>query len=106
MTRRDLLAVAGGSLAFSQMRDSFIKPAVLKPGDIVGLITPSTFVSDPDALANAERTVAFLGLKPKWGKNVRKRYGYTGGSIQERLDDLHAMFSDADVRAVFPLRGG
>src|SRR3954471_14026043 len=106
MTRRDVLAASTGALAFSQMRDTILKPRVLNPGDTVGLITPSTFVSDPDALASAERTVVYLGLKPKWGRNVRKRYGYVGGSIQERLDDLNAMFADPEVKAVFPVRGG
>ncbi|MGH9718858.1 MAG: S66 peptidase family protein, partial [Bryobacteraceae bacterium] len=28
------------------------------------------------------------------------------GSVEERLDDLHAMFRDPDVRAVFAIRGG
>ncbi|MBC8167174.1 MAG: LD-carboxypeptidase [Bryobacteraceae bacterium] len=83
-----------------------MKPKALQPGDTVGLITPSTFVSDPDALANAERTVKYFGLKAKWGPNVRKKHGYVGGSVQERLDDLHAMFADGDVKAVFPIRGG
>lgn len=93
-------------LASSQTVDSLIKPKALSPGDTVGLITPSTFVSDPDALANAERTVQYFGLKPKWGRNVRKKLGYAGGTIAERLDDLHAMFSDPEVKAVFPIRGG
>jgi muramoyltetrapeptide carboxypeptidase LdcA involved in peptidoglycan recycling len=49
----------------------------------VGLITPSTYVSDPDRLALAERTLKYFDLKPKFGKNVRKRNGYLGGSIEE-----------------------
>ncbi len=72
----------------------------------MGLITPSTFVSDPDTLAAAERTVRYFGLKSKWGRNVKKKSGYLGGSIQERVDDLHAMFRDPEVNAVFALRGG
>jgi muramoyltetrapeptide carboxypeptidase len=72
----------------------------------VGLITPSTYVSDPDALATAERTLRHFDLKAKWGANVRKKFGYLGGSIDERLQDLHAMFADSSVRAIFALRGG
>ena len=83
-----------------------IRPSVLHEGDTVGLITPSTYVSDPDTLATAERTMRYFNLKPKWGRNVRKKSGYLGGSIQERLDDLHDMFRDKDVKAVFALRGG
>jgi muramoyltetrapeptide carboxypeptidase len=83
-----------------------VKPRSLRPGDTVGLITPSTFVSDPDRLALAERTIRYFGLKMKMGANVSKRSGYLGGSIEERLDDLHAMFRDPEVRAVFAIRGG
>lgn len=72
----------------------------------MGLITPSTFVSDPDTLATAERTMKYFGLQAKWGKNVRKKSGYLGGTIDERLDDLHEMFRDPDVKAIFALRGG
>ena len=78
----------------------------MRPGDTVGLITPSTFVSDPDTLALAQRTVDYFQLKAKWGKNVRRRAGYLGGSIEERLEDLHAMFRDPEVAAVFAIRGG
>jgi muramoyltetrapeptide carboxypeptidase len=70
------------------------------------LITPATYVSDPDRLAMALRTVEYFGLKPRLGKNVRKRNGYLGGTIEERLDDLHAMFRDPEIAAVICIRGG
>jgi muramoyltetrapeptide carboxypeptidase len=83
-----------------------IRPRVLRPGDAVGLITPSTYVSDPDRLDLARKTVEYFGLKPRMGRNVGRRAGYLGGSIQERVDDLHAMFADPEVKAVFCIRGG
>ncbi len=83
-----------------------LKPRALQPGDTVGLITPSSYVSDPDRLIAAERTIRYFGLKPKFGRNVRKRDGYLGGSIDERLDDLHSMFADPEVSAIFAIRGG
>ncbi len=106
MDRRSFLQFAAASSLYAQGSDAPIRPRALKPGDTVGLITPSTFVSDPDALALAEKTVAYFGLKPKWGKNVRQREGYLGGTAQGRLDDLHAMFRDREVKALFALRGG
>ena len=81
-------------------------PKLLHPGDTVGLITPSTYVSDPDRLLLARRTIEYFGLKPKLGKNVGKRNGYLGGTVEERLDDLHAMFGDPGVNAIFAIRGG
>lgn len=80
-------------------------PRLLK-GDTVGLITPATYVADPDKLIVAVRTLDHFGLRVKLGKNVRKRSGYLGGTIEERLEDLHAMFRDPEVKGVFCIRGG
>ena len=83
-----------------------IRPRALKEGDTIGLITPSTFVSDPDRLLLVERTIKYFGLKLKMGHNVKKKSGYLGGTVQERVDDLHAMFSDPQVNGIFAIRGG
>ncbi len=107
--RRSLLAGVAGALALrGQERDApaLVRPRALREGDTVGLITPATYVSDPDRLALAVRTVEYFGLRAKMGRNVRKRSGYLGGSDQERLDDLHAMFRDPEVNGVFCIRGG
>jgi muramoyltetrapeptide carboxypeptidase len=85
---------------------ALLKPRVLKPGATAGLITPSTYVSDPDRLALAEHTVRYFGLEPRIGRHVRRRAGYLGGSAAERLADLHEMFGNPDIDAVFAIRGG
>src|SRR5260370_23440908 len=104
LTRRNFLALST-ALAQNSVQKQ-MRPRALRPGDTVGLITPSSYVSDPDRLALAERTLRYFDLKPKFSKNVRRRNGYLGGSIDERLDDLHAMFADPLVSAVFAIRGG
>jgi muramoyltetrapeptide carboxypeptidase len=85
---------------------SLVKPPVLKPGDAVSLITPSTFVVNPESRLQAERIVTALGLKPKFGANTNKRWGYLGGTAEERAADLHAAFRDPETKAVFCVRGG
>lgn len=106
MTRRDVIKCVP-VVAFAQApAQHLIRPKPLRTGDTVGLITPSTYVSDPDRLALAEHTVRYFGLKPKWGRNVRKQSGYLGGSIAERVDDLHAIFRDPEVNGIFCIRGG
>jgi len=104
LTRRHFLAFSTALAQTSVPKQ--LRPRALRPGDTVGLITPSTYVSDPDRLALAEHTLKYFDLKAKFGKNVRKRNGYLGGSILERLDDLHSMFADPSVSAVFAIRGG
>src|SRR5258708_6078603 len=108
MTRRDLFKTlpALGAAYAQAPQPNLTRPKVLRSGDTVGLITPSTYVSDPDRLALAEPLVPYFGLKPQWGKNVRKRAGYLGGSVAERVDDLHAMFADREVAGIFCIRGG
>ncbi len=108
MLRRSLLLGAGvATLAAPVLAEpTRLLPHVLHSGDTVGLITPATFATDPDTIQMIQRTVDYFGLKAKWGKNVRKREGYLGGSVDERVDDLHAMFADTEVHAVFAIRGG
>ena len=84
-----------------------IKPPVLKPGDTVGLVAPSSYVWDLWKFDEvAARLEGQLGLKSRLGKNVRARHGYMAGTEKERLEDLHAMFADKSVAAVFCLEGG
>jgi muramoyltetrapeptide carboxypeptidase len=95
-------APAGGKSAPGEL----VRAKVLRAGDTVALVTPSTYVADPERLELARRTIDFLGLKLKMGSNVGKRTGYLGGSVTERVEDLHAAFTDPDVKAVFAMRGG
>jgi muramoyltetrapeptide carboxypeptidase len=83
-----------------------IKPRALRPGNVVGIISPSTQVTDPDRQQLAQKTVEYFGLKPKWGKNVRAQRARSVATVAERLDDLHAMFQDPEVQAVVCIRGG
>ena len=116
MKRRSFLQNIGTGLALPLIARDFIcatpaadrltRPKALKAGDAVGLITPATYVPDPDRLALAARTIKYFGLRMKMGKNAGKRMNDYRISIEERLDDLHAMFRDKDVNAVFAIRGG
>jgi muramoyltetrapeptide carboxypeptidase len=95
--------------SFSQSQanpSALIRPKALRPGDTIGLITPATEVPDPDRLALAERTITYFKLRLKRGRNVGKRFGNYRESIAARLDDLHAMFRDPEVKAIFCIRGG
>jgi muramoyltetrapeptide carboxypeptidase len=83
-----------------------IRPKALQPGDVVGLITPATEVPDPDRLALAARTIDYFKLRMKKGRSVGRRFGTYRESVAARLDDLHTMFRDPEVKAIFCIRGG
>ncbi len=82
-----------------------LKPARLKEGDTVGMIAPSSSVS-AETLARAIANIESLGLKVKTGDNILKSKGYLAGTEKERLDDLHKMFADPAIKAVWCVRGG
>jgi muramoyltetrapeptide carboxypeptidase len=106
IARRGFLYSIGALAAAQSPPAKPLLPRALKPGDTVGLITPSSYVSDPDELAFAKEFCEFFGLKWKMGKNVGQRYGYLAGTAQQRVEDLNAMFAAADVAGIFCIRGG
>jgi muramoyltetrapeptide carboxypeptidase len=81
------------------------KPNRLKKGDTVGVIAPAS----PPNQENLDRGIAFLqeiGLSVKVGKAVGEKYGYLAGTDHERLNDLHDMFLDTEVKAIICASGG
>jgi muramoyltetrapeptide carboxypeptidase len=84
---------------------NLFKPARLQKGDTVGVIAPAS-PSNQENLELGTQFLKELGLNVKIGKSVYNIYGYLAGSDQERLDDLHAMFRDPEVKAIICARGG
>ena len=120
MNRRDfgkwLALVAGatastGAYAASSPRRTplakrpLIKPRALKPGAMVGLIAPSGVLSGA-TLQKGVSNLEALGFKVKLSPNLRAARGGYAGSVAQRLDDLHGMFLDRDVSAIWAARGG
>ena len=84
---------------------ALIKPAKLKRGDLVGLIAPSG-VMDDATIQKSVSNVEALGFKVKLSPNIRAARGGYAGTVAQRLDDLHGMFVDDEVKAVLCARGG
>ena len=82
-----------------------IKPRALKPGDLVGLIAPSGVLDDA-TLQRGVSNLESLGFRVKLGANVRAAHGGYAGTVAQRLDDLHTMFLDREVKAIWAARGG
>lgn len=81
------------------------KPKRLRHGDTIGLITPGSYIDDA-GLQKTVTNVEGLGFKVKLSKNIRAERGFNAGTDQQRLDDLHAMFSDDQVQGIWCARGG
>jgi len=82
-----------------------IKPKRLSVGDTIGLIAPSSSITDAK-LEKAIGNMESLGLKVKLGKYVKEINGYLAGTDEQRLEDLHNMFADDSVDGIWCIRGG
>jgi muramoyltetrapeptide carboxypeptidase len=85
-----------------------LKPMKLEYGDTVGVVAPSHPVSPfqklyDHGLENLRR----LGFKVKEGKTVKLQHrGYMAGTDIQRANDINAMFSDREVKAIICAMGG
>ena len=116
ISRRAFAALAAGAAGASvlpaaalspprAMKQRLIKPPRLSFGDTIGLVAPGGHTSE-EGIARAVAKIEQLGFKVRLGANLRAQHGNYGGSVQQRCDDLHAMFRDPDVRAIWCIRGG
>jgi len=83
-----------------------LKPKRLRQGDTIGLISPSSRLPEVQKYDQIVEQIRQLGFKVKEGKNARNQHGYLGGTDEQRVADLNAMFADASVDAIMPFRGG
>ena len=82
-----------------------IRPQRLQQGDTIGIISPSS-PPDPESLDKSLAFIESLGLKWKFGKHARKINGYLAGTDTERLEDLHDMFQDPEIKGIICSSGG
>lgn len=108
-------ALAGAAMAFpvslsvagEKNKRKLIKPPVLKEGDTIGLVTPASPLFETHrTLIEAREKLHNLGFNTKVAANVTKKLGYLAGTARQRVDDLHAMFKDDEVKAIMAIRGG
>jgi muramoyltetrapeptide carboxypeptidase len=82
-----------------------VKPARLKRGDWAALVAPGGAMED-EHVEKSVRNLESLGLRVKLGANLRLKRGNFGGTPYQQVADLHAMFADREVKAIWAGRGG
>ena len=83
-----------------------IKPRKLKKGDTIGIISPASPSETKSEVIRTKEFLEALGYKVAIAKNVNKTKGLTAGSEEDRVEDIHEMFSRDDVDAVCATQGG
>jgi muramoyltetrapeptide carboxypeptidase len=63
-------------------------------------------VDDPSRIERGVRYLEGLGYRTTVGRNASRQLGYLAGTDDERAEDIHAMFTDRNVRGIFCARGG
>lgn len=89
-------------------RHAVLRPAALRAGDTVAIVSPSAPAAAwwPHRLARASAYLKSLGLRVRVMPNATGDSGWVSGSPQERVADLHEAFADPAVRAVLATIGG
>jgi muramoyltetrapeptide carboxypeptidase len=82
-----------------------IKPPKLKKGERIGIIAPAGPVREEE-IQPGVRYLESLGFEPVCSPHLFDQKGYLAGEDKARLKDLHAMFRDKRIKAVFCARGG
>jgi muramoyltetrapeptide carboxypeptidase len=82
-----------------------IKPRRLKPGDLVGILAPAGPVEEEELLPGI-KALELLGFRVRLSPHALLKEGYLAGGDELRLQDLHALFQDDEVKAIICARGG
>ncbi len=101
------LATASGLKAenIPEVGPERILPARLKEGDLIGLVTPGSSVTE-EQLTDCVSKLEKMGFRTTYNDSVLAEYGYFAGKDQERADELMDMFTRDDVDAIWCVRGG
>ncbi|HEY0064830.1 MAG TPA: LD-carboxypeptidase [Telluria sp.] len=111
ISRRAFGALAAATVAAPALasaappQKTLIKPPRLRFGDTIALLAPGGH-TDEDGIAMAVARIEALGFKVRLSPNLRAVQGLYAGSVQQRVDDVHAMFLDPQVKALWCIRGG
>ncbi len=81
---------------------NLIKPNILKKWDTIWILSPSWPIAwmIPHRFENWISYLKKMWFKVKIAKNCLKVNWYTAGSIEERINDIHELFLDNNVKAI------
>ena len=82
-----------------------IKPSALKPNATIGIVSPSSWLKEPD-LKTAVSVFENKGYKLVLGESVFLKEFTFAGTPEKRADDINNMFANPDIDAIICARGG
>lgn len=85
--------------------EKIIKPPALKKGDLIGIITPGSYITQGE-LQQSIKNIEELGFIPAYTDKVLQMHGFFSANDKDRAEDLMKMISRKDVKAIMCARGG
>lgn len=85
---------------------NLIKPKKLKTGDTIAIVATSGNLNNEDALNRAILFFKEKGFNVKLADNLHDKKRYLAGDDDVKIGNLHKMFSDTNIDAIFCMRGG
>src|SRR6185369_16268438 len=86
-------------------RNGTVRPAALRPGDVVAVVAPSS-PFDTERFDLGLQRLEQAGLVPRHRDDITARHRYLAGDDPRRLAELQDAIDDDAVRAVWMARGG
>lgn len=83
-----------------------LRPKVLRKGDTIGLISPSSHCAHPDRIEQAVRYIEKNGYRVEPSQHLNCIDTDPAVADNHKLLDLHEMFASPRIQAVICLRGG
>jgi muramoyltetrapeptide carboxypeptidase len=81
-------------------------PKALRKGDVIGLISPSSTCAEPEKIGQAIAYLESHGYRVRPSRYLNQAEHDPAHTDRYKLHDIHQMFGDPEVKAVFCLRGG
>lgn len=117
MKRRNFIkTISAASVAATAFPKSFsdkssskskriIKPARLKKGDTVALVTPGSYITQQEKEESISN-LSSLGFNVVYSDRLMQKNGYFSATDVERAADLNEMFKRKDIQGIMCARGG
>jgi len=85
-----------------------IKPPRLRPGDVIGIASPSWGGAGlyPHRVERGVAALEAAGFRVRIAPNARHVHGFVSDTPENRAADLHALVADPEVRAIMAAIGG
>lgn len=85
-----------------------MKADLLKPGDEIRIVSPSRSMSiiAEEQIRLAQKQLESMGFTVSYSKNSSVSDDFASSSVQDRVDDLHEAFLDANVKGILTTIGG